>query len=83
LYEQLSIIKVFTNKTDHECHNIYKIKRREQWQFKINKTKYYVNANYYIINKGIKLFNQLSTDIKQMCDINKFKLVIIKIHAII
>jgi hypothetical protein len=72
LYEQLSIIEVFTNKTDYKYNNIYKTRGEDNGNLRLIKQNTTLMKNYYI-NKGIKLFNQLPTDIKQIHNKNKFK----------
>lgn len=77
--EKWSIIKVFTDKTNYEYHNIYKTRGENDGNLRLIKQNTTLMTNYYI-NKGIKLFNQLPTDVKQIYNINKFKLAIKNIY---
>lgn len=75
LYDKLPIIKVFTNKTDYEYHNTYNTRGESSGNLRLVKPNTTLMTNYYI-SKGIKLFNQLPDDVKQISKIKYFKLAI-------
>lgn len=66
---------VFTNKTDYEYHNTYNTRGESIGNLRLVKPNTTFMVNYYV-SKGIKLFNQLPADIKQIFNINNFKLAI-------
>lgn len=67
------------NKTEYEYQNTYNTRGENSGNLRLVKPNTSLMANYYI-NRGIKLFNHLPADIKQIYNINKFKLMIKNIY---
>jgi hypothetical protein len=70
---------MFMNKTKYTYNNIHDTRREDSGNLRLIKSNITLMANYYT-NKIIKLFNQLPSDIKQVDNINKFKLKIKNIY---
>jgi len=70
---------MYMNKSAFESNNMYKSRGMNNDNLRLIKPNTSLMSNYYI-NKGIKLFNQLSVNIKSINNDIKFKIMIKQLY---